>query len=172
MEPWWQQFLLIFLKTNVIFCTKTSLISYGGCNSSQIGARRPSRTLSPGAVATIARQKSAPMGQGILFRHHGATLRHRLVTEESQQSDICTEVDVSLRSRRRDSRHCVSGVVLFPPPRTHMLAYVLVTSITVREKKKRAISRICFAASEDTRGLRDRPWINARRSAAIFRSTD
>ena len=76
-----------------------------------------------------------PMGQDILFRHHGATLRHRLVTEESQQSDICTEVDVSLRSRRRDSRHCVSGVVLFPPPRTHVLAYVLVTSITVREKK-------------------------------------
>ena len=29
MQFWWQQFLLIFLRTNVIFCTKTSLISYG-----------------------------------------------------------------------------------------------------------------------------------------------
>jgi len=31
---WWQQFLLIFLRTNVIFCTKTRLISHGGSNSS------------------------------------------------------------------------------------------------------------------------------------------
>jgi len=30
--------LLIFLTTNVIFCTETSLISYGGFNSSQDGA--------------------------------------------------------------------------------------------------------------------------------------
>ena len=30
--------LLIFLRTNVIFCTKTSLISYGGSNSSHVGA--------------------------------------------------------------------------------------------------------------------------------------
>jgi len=29
MQLWWQQFLLIFLRTNVIVCTKTSLISYG-----------------------------------------------------------------------------------------------------------------------------------------------
>jgi len=29
-----RQFLLIFLRTNVIFCTKTSLISYGRYNSS------------------------------------------------------------------------------------------------------------------------------------------
>jgi len=35
---WWQQFLLIFLRTNVIFCPKASLISYGGSSSSQGGA--------------------------------------------------------------------------------------------------------------------------------------
>ena len=33
----WQQFLLTLLKTNVIFCTNTSLISYGGSNSSPGG---------------------------------------------------------------------------------------------------------------------------------------
>ena len=38
MQLWWQQFLLIFLRTNVILCPKTSLISYGGSNSSQGGA--------------------------------------------------------------------------------------------------------------------------------------
>ena len=36
---WWQQFLLIFLRTDVIFCTETMLISYGGSSSSQhVGA--------------------------------------------------------------------------------------------------------------------------------------
>ena len=30
MQLLWQQFLLIFVRINVIFCTKTSLISYGG----------------------------------------------------------------------------------------------------------------------------------------------
>ena len=34
VQLWWQQFLLIFLRTDVIFCTKTSLISYGGSSSS------------------------------------------------------------------------------------------------------------------------------------------
>jgi len=34
----WQQFLLIFLRTNVIFCTKTNMILYGGSNSSEGGA--------------------------------------------------------------------------------------------------------------------------------------
>jgi len=34
VQLWWQQFLLIFLRRNVIFCTKTSLIPYGGSNSS------------------------------------------------------------------------------------------------------------------------------------------
>jgi len=29
VQLWWRQILLIFLRTNVIFCTKTSLISYG-----------------------------------------------------------------------------------------------------------------------------------------------
>jgi len=38
MQLWWQLFLSIFLRTNEIFCTKTSLISYGGSNSSQGGA--------------------------------------------------------------------------------------------------------------------------------------
>jgi len=38
MQLWCQQFLLIFLRTNLIFYTKTSLISYGGSNSSQGGA--------------------------------------------------------------------------------------------------------------------------------------
>jgi len=38
MQLWWQQFLLIFLRrTNLIFCTKTSSISYDGSNSSQGG---------------------------------------------------------------------------------------------------------------------------------------
>jgi len=37
VQLWWQQFLLIFLRKNAIFCTKTSLISYGGSNSSQCG---------------------------------------------------------------------------------------------------------------------------------------
>ena len=35
MQLWRQQFLLIFLRTSVMFCTKTILISYGGSNSSQ-----------------------------------------------------------------------------------------------------------------------------------------
>ena len=30
MQLWWQQFLLIFPRTSVTFCTKTSLISHGG----------------------------------------------------------------------------------------------------------------------------------------------
>jgi len=34
VKLWWQQFLLIFLRTNVIFCTKPSLISYRESNSS------------------------------------------------------------------------------------------------------------------------------------------
>jgi len=38
VQLWWQQFMLIFLRTNVTFSTKTSLISYGGSNSSQGGA--------------------------------------------------------------------------------------------------------------------------------------
>jgi len=38
VQLWWQHFLFIFLNTNVIFCTKASLISYGGSNSSQGGA--------------------------------------------------------------------------------------------------------------------------------------
>ena len=29
MQLWWQQILLIFLRTDVIFVTKTTLISYG-----------------------------------------------------------------------------------------------------------------------------------------------
>jgi len=28
VQLWWQQFLLNFVRTNVIFCTKTSLIPY------------------------------------------------------------------------------------------------------------------------------------------------
>jgi len=40
VQLWWQQF---FLRSNVIFCTKTSLISYGGCNSSQGSALVMSR---------------------------------------------------------------------------------------------------------------------------------
>jgi len=36
VQLWWQQFLLIFLRTNVIFCTR--LISYGGSKSAQGGA--------------------------------------------------------------------------------------------------------------------------------------
>ena len=35
MQFWCQQFLFIFLRTNLILYTKTSLISYGGSNSSQ-----------------------------------------------------------------------------------------------------------------------------------------
>jgi len=38
VQLWWQQLLLIFLRTNVIFCTKTNMILYGGSNSSQGGA--------------------------------------------------------------------------------------------------------------------------------------
>ena len=38
VQLWWQQFVLIFVITNVIFCTKTTLISYGGSSSSQSGA--------------------------------------------------------------------------------------------------------------------------------------
>jgi len=30
VQLWWQQFLLIFPRTSVTFCTKTSLISHGG----------------------------------------------------------------------------------------------------------------------------------------------
>ena len=62
--------MLIFLRTNVVFCTKASLISYGGSNSSQGGALR---SFSPGAVATIAvTWKSASMvasatGIGLIF---------------------------------------------------------------------------------------------------------
>jgi len=61
---WWHQFLLIFLRTNVIFCTKTSLISYGvniciidcQCNWVQfLTGRRPLRSFS------AALRKSAPM---------------------------------------------------------------------------------------------------------------
>ena len=39
----WQQFLLIFLRTSVIFCTKTSLISFGRSNCSQGGGGFGSR---------------------------------------------------------------------------------------------------------------------------------
>jgi len=45
-------FLLIFLKTNVIFCKK-SLISYGGSNEGPHRAAPYEEFFSPGAVATI-----------------------------------------------------------------------------------------------------------------------
>ena len=61
MQLWWQQFLLIFLRTNVIFCTKSSLISYGGSSSSQGCALSPMRSFSARAVASIAVWKSAPV---------------------------------------------------------------------------------------------------------------
>jgi len=37
VQLWWQQFLLFFLRTNVIFCTKTSLMTYGSTSFSQDG---------------------------------------------------------------------------------------------------------------------------------------
>jgi len=69
VQLWWQQFLLIFLRTNAVFCTKTSLISYGvtvciidcqwhysetkkKCSLRSI-VRRPMRSFYPGAVATM-----------------------------------------------------------------------------------------------------------------------
>jgi len=38
VQLWWKQFLLIFLRTNAIFCTKASFTSWGGTNSSRGGA--------------------------------------------------------------------------------------------------------------------------------------
>ena len=64
VQLWWQQFLLILLRTNVIFCTETSLISYGvticiiDCQCSWVQflttGRRPMRSCSPGPAAIIA----------------------------------------------------------------------------------------------------------------------
>ena len=67
----WQQFLLIFLRRNAIFCTETSLISYGvkNCRWVQfLTVRRPMSSFSPGAVATIALWKSAPMARELLLQ--------------------------------------------------------------------------------------------------------
>jgi len=68
----WQQFLLIFLRANVIFCTKTSLISYVGSSSSQVGD--PVMSFSPGAVATVVLCKSAPMVLRLSSRSTFSTL--------------------------------------------------------------------------------------------------
>jgi len=56
-----RQFLLIFLRTNVIFCTKTSLISYGGSNSSQGGASYD-QFFSWGSRRRCPMEVAAPMG--------------------------------------------------------------------------------------------------------------
>ena len=61
MQLWWQQFLLIFLRTNVIFCTKQAC--YHTAAPILIG-RHPMRSFSPGAVAINALWKSAPMSCG------------------------------------------------------------------------------------------------------------
>ena len=71
MQLWWQQFLLIFLTTSVIFCTKTSLISCGvtvciiDCQCRCVvqfltERRRPVKSFSAAAVDTIVLWKSAP----------------------------------------------------------------------------------------------------------------
>jgi len=56
-----RQFWLIFLRTNVIFCTKTSLISYGGSNSSQGGASYD-QFFSWGSRRRCPMEVAAPMG--------------------------------------------------------------------------------------------------------------
>ena len=52
----WQKFLSIFLRTNVIFCTKRAW--YRTAGPILLIRRRPMRSFSPGAVATIAVCKS------------------------------------------------------------------------------------------------------------------
>jgi len=54
---WWQRFLLIFLRTRVIFAKKLDIVQ----RVQFLTGRRPTRSFSPGAVATIALWKLAPM---------------------------------------------------------------------------------------------------------------
>ena len=64
MQLWWQQFLLIFQITNVIFCTKNNLDIVRRVQFPT--GRRPMRSFSPEAVATTALWKSVPMLQRII----------------------------------------------------------------------------------------------------------
>ena len=65
MQLWWQQFLLIFQITNVIFCTKKQPW-YRTAGPIPHTGRRPMRSFSPEAVATTALWKSVPMLQRII----------------------------------------------------------------------------------------------------------
>jgi len=73
VQLWWQQFLLIFPTTNVIFCTKNKLdivrryrlYHYIDCQCRRVvqfltGRRRPMKSFSAAAIATIVLWKSAP----------------------------------------------------------------------------------------------------------------
>jgi len=59
VQLWWQQFLLIFLRANVIFYTKQA--SYRTSGPIPHGPAPYEEFFSLGAVATIALWKSAPM---------------------------------------------------------------------------------------------------------------
>jgi len=90
--------LFSFLRTNVLFCAETSLTSYGGSNS----GRRPTRSFSPGAVATIAPWKSAPMAAAASgARRHGDVARCHAEMTTDEQNAVRTPTD---------SRACRPGV--------------------------------------------------------------
>ena len=57
MQLRWQQYLFIELRTNEIFCNKLDIVR----RVQFLTERRPMRSFSPGAVATTALCKSAPM---------------------------------------------------------------------------------------------------------------
>ena len=65
MQLCWQQFLLIFQITNVIFCTKKQPW-YRTAGPIPHTGQRPMRSFSPEAVATTALWKSVPMLQRII----------------------------------------------------------------------------------------------------------
>jgi len=70
VQLWWQNFLLVFLRTNVIFCTKKLDIIR---RIRFLTARRPLGSFSAGAVATIANSASMPVD----LRHRPLLASHR-----------------------------------------------------------------------------------------------
>jgi len=69
LQLWWQQFLLIFLRTDVIFCTKTNLISYMRVQL-LTGRRRPVRSFLSGGSRHHCRMEVGAYAAAAVWRTH------------------------------------------------------------------------------------------------------
>jgi len=135
VQLWWQQVLLIFLRTHVIFCTKTSLISYGGYSSSQGCALL--------GVFLLGQSPPLPRGSRRLCTAaagaHAATSRYLPLATQLQQTrctSLLLPVDGTDRRGRTDTRQLHRRL-------PHMRAAAILQCAVISEIICRFLRQLC-----------------------------